>query len=145
MQGQLVHSSAYRDMIIMLQSLLSERFHLVFHREQRRIAGYALVVAKSSLKAAASAIGTTPRTAASFSAGVIDAQASTMASLAQKLSEALHVPVSDSTGLEGQLKLKTSWNPEDGLTTTGKSIAGVVCTLNTCRPSRTTRPQTGTG
>src|SRR4051812_35637705 len=97
----------------MLQSLLAERFHLVFHREKKQLSGYVLVVAKSGLKAEVSKADTRSRTATSFSAGVIDAQASTMANLAQKLSEALHVPVEDVTGIEGRFNFKLSWNPED--------------------------------
>src|SRR5689334_6553233 len=34
------------EMMVMLQSLLAERFHLVFHRETKQFPGYALVVAK---------------------------------------------------------------------------------------------------
>jgi uncharacterized protein (TIGR03435 family) len=99
------------DMMIMLQSLLDERFHLVFHREQRQISGYSLVVAKTGLKAEPSAKETEARTDARR--GSIDAQASTMANLAQKLSDALRVPVTDFTGTEGRFNFKLSWNPED--------------------------------
>jgi uncharacterized protein (TIGR03435 family) len=99
------------DLMIMLQSLLFERFHLVFHREQKQMSGYALLVAKSGLKAEPSAKETASRTAASR--GSIDAQASTMANLAQKLSEALRVPVADFTGMEGRFNFTLSWNPED--------------------------------
>src|SRR5206468_4093665 len=50
---------------------------------------------------------------ASFSGGTIDAQASTMANLAQKLSDALHMPVTDHTKTEGQYNFTLSWNPRD--------------------------------
>jgi uncharacterized protein (TIGR03435 family) len=102
-----------RDLMIMLQSMLAERFHLVFHREQRQISGYALVVAKGGLKAEPSAKDATGRTNASFSGGSIDAQASTMANLAQKLSDALRAPVSDSTMIDGKFNFKLTWNPDD--------------------------------
>jgi uncharacterized protein (TIGR03435 family) len=102
------------DLMIMLQSLLSERFHLAFHREQRQMSGYALVIAKGGLKAELAAKDATGRTNASYSGGSIDAQASTMSNLAQKISEALHVPVSDATQTEGRFNFKLSWNPDDG-------------------------------
>jgi uncharacterized protein (TIGR03435 family) len=101
------------ELTIMLQSLLTERFHLAFHREPREIFGYALVVAKGGLKAAATK-NTPGGTNANYSGGSIDAQASTMANLAQKLSEALKVPVSDSTQTEGRFNFTLSWNPNDG-------------------------------
>ncbi|MBZ5617374.1 MAG: TIGR03435 family protein [Acidobacteriia bacterium] len=99
------------DLMIMLQSLLAERFKLVFHREKRPMSGYALVVGKSGLKAQRS----TPE-AHSFTharRGGIDAQACTMANLAQKLSDALHLPVADFTGVEGAFDIKLEWTPED--------------------------------
>lgn len=44
------------ELMLMLQTLLSERFKLVFHREQRPIPGYRLALAKGGLKAQASAL-----------------------------------------------------------------------------------------
>jgi len=99
------------DLMIMLQSLLAERFNLVFHREKRPMSGYALVVGKGGLKIQHSA-----RDAPSFTharRGGIDAQASTMANLAQKLTDALHLPVADFTGAEGEFDFKLQWTPED--------------------------------
>ena len=111
-----------RDLMIMLQSLLAERFHLVFHREQRQMSGYALVVTKGGLKAERSAEGTKATTNANFSAGSIDAQASTITNLAQKLSDALHVSVADSTKVEGAFNFKLSWNPKDVTAPASKSV-----------------------
>jgi uncharacterized protein (TIGR03435 family) len=99
------------DMMVMLQSLLAERFHLVFHREQKQMSGYALVVAKRGLKAERSAKDNGART--STSRGSIEAEASTMANLAQKLSDALREPVADFTAVEGRFNFKLSWNPDD--------------------------------
>lgn len=46
-----VPAGATRDEVpLMLQNLLIERFGLKFHREQREVSGYALVVGKSGLK-----------------------------------------------------------------------------------------------
>jgi uncharacterized protein (TIGR03435 family) len=101
------------ELMIMLQSLLTERFHLKFHREQRNVSGYALALTKSGIKAEASSKDAQARTDVSFSGGRIEAQASTMANLAQKLSDALHQPVEDSTHTEGRFNFKLSWNPQD--------------------------------
>lgn len=101
------------NLTIMFQSLLAERFHLAFHREQRQMSGYALVVAKGGLKAQPAAKDTAARTNASFSGGSIDAQASTMANLAQRLADALRMPVVDFTRMEGRFNFKLSWNPDD--------------------------------
>jgi uncharacterized protein (TIGR03435 family) len=100
------------EMMIMLQSLLAERFNLVFHRETRPMSGYALVVAKSGLKAPPSAPDGSSRT--NSRRGGIDAQGCTMADLALKLSEAVHLPVADFTTAEGRFDFKLQWNPDDG-------------------------------
>ena len=100
-------------LMLMLQSLLADRFHLAFHRERRQLSGYALMVAKSGLKAKPSAKDVPAKTSASLSGGSIDAQASTMANLAQKLSDTLHIPVTDLTKTEGKYDFKLSWNPKD--------------------------------
>ncbi len=43
------------ELMLMLRTLLADRFKLVLHREQRTISGYRLVLAKGGLKAQASA------------------------------------------------------------------------------------------
>ena len=103
------------DLMLMLQSLLEERFHLVVHREQRQMSGYALVSAKSGIRAEAAAKDAKAST--SRSRGIIEAQASTMANLAQKISEALAMPVTDGTKLEGQrFNFTLKWNPDEAKT-----------------------------
>jgi uncharacterized protein (TIGR03435 family) len=99
------------EMMVMLQQLLAERFKLVIHRETRPLAGYALVVGKKGLTAKASEPGAGPRSNSNRHS--IDATACSMACLAMKLSEVLHVPVTDSTGLEGKFDFKLEWTPDD--------------------------------
>jgi uncharacterized protein (TIGR03435 family) len=100
------------DLMIMLQSLLAERFKLVFHRETKPMPGYALVLGKGGLKAQHSAPDAPSR--GSSSRGAIDAQTYTMAQLAMKLSEAVHLPVADLTSTEGRFDFKLRWTPDDG-------------------------------
>lgn len=99
------------ELMLMLQTLLSERFKLVFHREQRPIPGYRLVLAKGGLKAQVSApdrgsVGHSQR-------GRIEAEGCTMSQLALKLAEALKQPVLDATGVAGRYDLKLEWTPDD--------------------------------
>jgi uncharacterized protein (TIGR03435 family) len=99
------------DLMLMLQTLLADRFKLVLHREQRAISGYRLVLGKAGLKARASApdhgsVGHSQR-------GRIDAEGCTMAQLALKLAEVLQRPVLDATGTPGKFDLKLEWTPDD--------------------------------
>ena len=99
------------ELMLMLQTLISERFKLVFHREQRPIPGYRLTLAKRGLKAQASAldrgsVGHSQR-------GRIAAEGYTLAQLAFKLAEVLKQPVLDATGVAGKFDLKLEWTPDD--------------------------------
>jgi uncharacterized protein (TIGR03435 family) len=100
-----------RELMLMLQTLLGERFKLVLHREQRIITGYRLLVGKSGLKAQPSApdrgsVGHSRR-------GRIEAEGCTMGQLALKLSEVLQKPVLDKTEVPGRFDLKLEWAPDD--------------------------------
>lgn len=100
-----------RDLMLMLQTLLADRFKLVLHREQRPIAGYRLVLAKGGLKAPASAPDS--GSAGNSQRGRIEAEGYTMAQLALKLAEALRQPVVDATGVTGKFDFKLEWMPDD--------------------------------
>src|SRR5438445_338932 len=91
-------------LMVMLQALLAERFKLVVHREQRVIQGYTLVVGKGGLKAKPSEPGSPSRTNARRSG--IDGVGCTMAQLAMKLSEAMHLPVADATSIPGEFDIE---------------------------------------
>jgi uncharacterized protein (TIGR03435 family) len=98
------------DLMAMLQQLLAERFHLAIHRETRPLPGYAIVVGKKGLLAKPSqADGTN----ASSSRHSIDAAGCDMSCLAAKVSEVLHVPVTDATGVQGRYDFKLEWTPDD--------------------------------
>ncbi len=95
----------------MLQTLLRERFGMTFHRESKDIPAYALVVAKGGLKAPAAVAGG----AGGFRKGVghLESQASTMALLADKLSEQSDRPVVDRTAVQGSYQFAIDWTPDD--------------------------------
>jgi len=99
------------ELMAMLQSLLAERFKLAFHRETRERPGYALIVAKGGLKAKRSQPDA--GSAANSSRTEIDAQACSLRQLAQKLSEVIHLPVADLTGIEGGFDFQLKWTPDD--------------------------------
>jgi uncharacterized protein (TIGR03435 family) len=99
------------ELMLMLQTLLSERFKRVFHREQRPIPGYRLALAKGRLKAQASA---PDRGSVGHSqTGRIAAEGCTLAPLALKLAEVLTQPVLDATGVARKFDLKLQWTPDD--------------------------------
>lgn len=100
-----------RALNIMLQSLLAERFKLVFHRETRPLRGYALLVGKGGLKAKPS--DPDAESVTNGRRGGLDAKSCTMAQLAMKLSEAVHLPVANLTAIEGKFDLKLEWTPDD--------------------------------
>jgi len=96
---------------LMLQALLRERLGMRFHREMREVPAYALVVAKSGLKARAAAEGS----AGGFRRGPghLESRASTMATLADKLSQQSDRPVVDKTAVSGSYEFVIDWTPDE--------------------------------
>lgn len=103
------------DLMLMLQSLLAERFQLKIHRETRPMNGYALVVAKTGLKLQpvqsdgecnedANTGGTVSK---------ITSKNCGMPALAAKLAECLHLPVADATGIPGRYTTTLEWSPDE--------------------------------
>jgi len=103
--------AASHELMLMLQTLLADRFRLVLHREQRPLAGYRLVVAKGGLRAQPSAPdrGSTGQSRL----GSIEAKAYTLEQFALKLSEVLQKPVLDKTGIRGRFDWKLEWTPDE--------------------------------
>ncbi len=103
------------ELMIMLQSLIVERFQLSFHRESKTIQGYALVVGKDGLQLKRSApdakFGIHSTTDARMAS--IEAVACTMTALTKKLSEMLRLPVADLTEMNGQFDFRLEWIPDD--------------------------------
>jgi uncharacterized protein (TIGR03435 family) len=99
------------ELSIMLRALLADRFHLQMHRETRQLPGYSLVLTKTGIKAKPAKPDTESNS--NSSNGKIEGTSCTMAQFALKLSEALHAPVADATGLDGKFDYKLVWPPAD--------------------------------
>jgi uncharacterized protein (TIGR03435 family) len=114
----------------MLQNLLSDRFHLKFHRETKRVSGYALVVAKNGPKlkeATGDGNGSLRITgAAIFKPDAIErrnldqnsmiGQKASMLQLANTLTNLPeNAPVIDKTDLHGFYDFKLTWEPGESL------------------------------
>ena len=115
---------------LMLQNLLSERFHLAVHRETKAMSRYRLIVAKGGPKlsppleykddaerkaawqqhveAQMEAVRRGPRSVPSNGFTRLN---STMAELVETLSRHLDRPVTDDTGLEGSYSYSLEWSP----------------------------------
>lgn len=94
----------------MMQNLLAERFKLQLHREQREHAVYALVVAKTGMKAVSAPGDGQART--NWSRDHIAAQHMSMAAFAERLSRVADRPVVDATGLQGAFNFELKWTPD---------------------------------
>jgi uncharacterized protein (TIGR03435 family) len=100
----------------MLQTLLADRFKLAFHREQRQVPIYSLVVAKSGHKLSPSDPAKCPNSGGcGFNASPtqILGTSVSMAQLAARLSRSIGITVVDNTGLNGMFDLKLEWVVED--------------------------------
>jgi uncharacterized protein (TIGR03435 family) len=89
-----------QEMMLMLRTLLVDRFHLTFHHESRKVPMYALIVAKNGPKFKAGDGG--PMSTAPNAAGGFSFKNWTMPDLANSLSMMTVVgrPVLDRTGLK---------------------------------------------
>jgi uncharacterized protein (TIGR03435 family) len=96
----------------MLQSLLTERFQLVLHRETRQLPIYTLTVARNGPKIhpVDSAQGRT-----SSDAGRLEAKGITIQKLADLLARMAGTPVVDATGLKGAFDFVLEWSPDETL------------------------------
>jgi uncharacterized protein (TIGR03435 family) len=100
---------------LMLQSLLSERFKLTFHREEKVLPVYALVVAKDGPKL--TPIKNDGHSSSNSNRGHLSVQAGSSMQIADALSHPLDRPVIDKTGLSGVYKCELEWTPDDNQAT----------------------------
>jgi uncharacterized protein (TIGR03435 family) len=99
------------ELVLMLQTLLAERFKVEVHRQSKPVPGYALVVAKSGLKI--KPVEDSGHNSASTHGGSLTAKGVSMARLSDWLARRLNVPVVDATGIPGVFDFKLEWTPEE--------------------------------
>ena len=122
-------SAEHEQVMLMLQSLLADRFQLVIRRDTREMPVYAMIAAKNGPKFKESnesdpniidlGGGGNPAGGASrpgvtkIRRGLLVSQEATMAGLAAHLSSILGRTVIDKTGLAGKYDLKVEWQPDE--------------------------------
>ena len=97
---------------IMLQTLLTERFRLALHREQKELSYVALVVGKKGPKLH-EAIPDSDASGNTFLIGRFVSNHISMSTLATLFSRFTGQTVLDMTGLTGSYDLKLEWTPEN--------------------------------
>jgi uncharacterized protein (TIGR03435 family) len=97
------------QMKLMLRALLLERFKLAFHREEKELRAYTLVVARSGIKMKPSAPG--GEMMHENSAMGMIARSITMKELADYLSDPLDAPLADKTDLPGRYDFTIDFTP----------------------------------
>jgi uncharacterized protein (TIGR03435 family) len=100
-------------LMLMLQSLLQERFRLVLHRETRLMPALVLEVGKRGSKLERSEGGEAKTDSiGSGRMAQIDARNTSMDRFANVLSRQMDLPVVNRTGLDGVFNLKLRWMPQ---------------------------------
>lgn len=109
-----------KALMVMLETLLAERFKLVLHRESRLGEAMVLEVGKKGPKLQPAGAG---RSSYSNAHERLDATTMTMADFAEILSRNLKLPVMDRTGLPGAFNFTLRWNADRGLADTDDRAA----------------------
>lgn len=99
------------ELVLMLRTLLAERFKLEVHRQSKSASGYALVVAKSGLKI--KPVEDSGNDSTSSHGGSLTAKGVSMTRLSDWLARRLNVPVVDATGIPGVFDFKLEWTPDE--------------------------------
>jgi uncharacterized protein (TIGR03435 family) len=99
-----------RQVQLMMQSMLADRFALRAHSSTRTLPVYELRIAKSGCKMKKSPVDAGG--AAEFSNGKIEARSTSITMLALNLSSTLGQVVVDKTGLQGSYDFTLEWAPE---------------------------------
>lgn len=102
-----------KQMTVMLQTLLAERFHLSAHRETRTLPVYELVPAKGGPRLQKSAAEGTNSNLGSSDRGTMEGTNVPISLLAESLSDHVNRPVLDKTGIEGRFDLKLTYDPQE--------------------------------
>ncbi len=97
------------EVLLMVQTLLADRFKLAFHRDSKELPVYALVVGKGGSKLQEVEFG---RGSTSGSPGHLTATRIAMRNLTEFLSRQTGLPVLDMTGLKGFYSFTLNYTPE---------------------------------
>jgi uncharacterized protein (TIGR03435 family) len=100
------------QILVMMQHLLAERFHLVLHTEQKPVAHLELSAASGGSKLRETADGGNSKLLAS-GRGLLSYTHLPMGTLSMLLSRRLRQPVIDKTGLTGFYDVTLKWEPND--------------------------------
>lgn len=129
--GKIPDGGSLDQLSAMLHALLTERFKLAAHKEDRLRSGYALVVDEGGLKIKANDPATNFMRGRMFYGahghGALKG-AMTMATLAANLSTKGYGPVQDLTGLTGKYNIDLSWVPNPDFESTGTGVAAPTVT-----------------
>jgi uncharacterized protein (TIGR03435 family) len=113
------------DALLMLQSLLTERFKLAMHREPREMSYYALTQAKKGAKMEPVSLNKDPKEGAGAPVnrpGHIANPQMSMYTLAVVLARfELHAPILDMTELKGLFGVQLDWSPGSSNVTSGST------------------------
>jgi uncharacterized protein (TIGR03435 family) len=104
-----------KQLKIMIQKLLADRFQLKFHREKRELSVYAVQVGKGGPKMTVSQMDPKGLPGLGFRGlGAMNAANATMADFASLLQTAvLDGPVVDQSGLDGHYDFALNWTPDE--------------------------------
>ena len=100
--------AAEPQLMVMLQTLLKDRFKLDFHRETKMVPGYAMTVLKTGFKIHEVEPGAGH---VNLHRNALEAQRVSMVNLAQTLSDLLGLPVLDATAIPGVFDFRLTWTP----------------------------------
>lgn len=144
-QAKIPAGATSEDFSAMLQNLLSDRFGLQWHFDEKRMKGYRLVIAKNGSKLKESTGASLAPGGHEYAAGQGDAHShtgavifgtsasyrasnQTIAELARVLSDQISAPVDDETGLAGRYDILLRWSgtgaPHAGLHSDGGFAGG---------------------
>jgi len=99
------------QILLMLQNLLVERFHMAIHHEQRRLGYLALLPGKGPNK-----LTVEPPSAdfaGSIRLGRMYLRQSTLSQLTYFISRFTHQPIIDMTGIPGEFTIRLHWAPDE--------------------------------
>jgi len=108
--GKADHAAQRDELLLMLRTLLAERFHLSLQTKPQKVEGYSMTVAQNGLLMRPDTSEGAP--SIQVLRGRMAVTRFPMGGLAQALSNIMRMPVSDDTGVEGSFSFKLDWTPE---------------------------------